>query len=297
MNVAVREIDAQGNASPVVRGTVTIHDQTAPKLVSSIVDKDANALDLGFNEPLAAAVEAGEYMVQPPVKISKISRSPDGQKITIAFGAPLTPGTAYTVALKGIKDASPQANVMPPQAVPFNADNIVYALPAAELPREATSRPVFGLPVSKGDHWTINLLVKPAGEQKNRVLLAGFGQTAELAGRGLADRYLALAADGIHFWDQGKDIDTYSPLDPGRWQMLTASYDGDSLSLYKDGELIGKTRVGFNADAEGTVGLGPVDPWEHQYSFQGSVRDLTVRRGALDDKEVKKLFEATKPPQ
>ena len=297
VNVAAREIDAQGHASPVVRGTVDIHDQTPPRVTSILVDRHVNALDLSFSEPLAPATEAGDYTIQPLVPIREVTLSPDQQNVTLAFGAPLTPGTAYTVTLHGIKDASPAGNAVEPVAQPFNADNTVYTLPAAELPKGAVTSKVSGLPVSQNDHWTMNLLVKPSAEVKHRVLLAGFGQTEVSSGLGITDRYLAVFPDGIHFWDQGKDITTDSPLDTGRWQMLTAIYDGDSLSFYKDGEPIGNTRIHFSGDAEGIVSVGPADPWEHQHTFEGSIRDFSIRRGALNKGEVKKLFEAAKFPQ
>ena len=78
--------------------------------------------------------------------------------------------------------------------------------------------------------------------------------------------------------------------------MLTVTYNGDSVSLYKDGELIGKQRIGFGADADPilTVGrdrsVGPRAP-----RLRAGVKNFTIRRGALDDQEVKKLFEDNPP--
>ena len=65
---------------------------------------------------------------------------------------------------------------------------------------------------------------------------------------------------------------TNSPLDLGRWQMLTATYDGDSLTIYKDASPIMKKRMGFAADGEPTVSIGTPDPWDHQRAFRVASR-------------------------
>jgi alpha-mannosidase len=296
--IAARQIDAGGKAGPIARGQVNIHDTTPPQVVNVLTDK-ANALVLDFSEPLASATAtaAGNYTIQPAVSVSKITLSPDGLRITLAFGAPLTPGTAYTIALHGIKDNSPAGNAIQPVTKPFNAENIVYKLASAELPGEAVTSQVFGLPVLKREPWTMNLLLKTDAKPKDRVILAGFGQPNDEKGAGAAARYLAVFPEDIEFWCGGKNLKTNSPIDLGRWQMLTATYDGDSLALYKDGEPIGKERIGFGMDAGGSVSVGPIDPWDHQRSFAGSVKDFTIRRGALGEKEVKQLFEQNKPAQ
>ena len=83
---------------------------------------------------------------------------------------------------------------------------------------------------------------------------------------------------------------TNSPLDLGRWQMLTATLQRRQPTLYKDGERIGKERVGLPRTRTG-VSVGATDPWTHQHAFAGSVKNFTIRRGALNDGEVKKLFD------
>jgi hypothetical protein len=79
--------------------------------------------------------------------------------------------------------------------------------------------------------------------------------------------------------------------------MLTATYDGTTLTLYKDGETITKKDLRFAAKARGEVGVGPLDPWVHQHQFHGGVRNFTIQRVALTDDEVRKLCDETKPGQ
>ena len=294
VHLAVRQIAADGRASAVVRGSVQIKDTTPPRVTSVLTGK-GNTLKLKFSEPLnrALAADVVNYTFEPAIAVSKIDPSTDGAAVNVTFGVPLVAGTAYTVALHGITDASPAANALAPVKEPFNADNIVYTLRSAELPGGAVTAPVLGLPALARDHWTMNLFVKTDAKPADRLILAGFGKPEN--GNGVSARYIALYPQDIEFWLGASDLKTNSPLDLGRWQMVTATYNGDTLALYKDGEPIGKTRVGLTADADASVSVGGPDPWTKTNRFTGSIHDFTIRRGALSEDEVKKLFEQTKP--
>ena len=297
VHIAVRQIDASGNPGPIAREVVTIHDQTPPRLVSVLTDQKLNALDLAFSKPLAPATasDPGNYTIQPPVAINKISPTQDGQNVVITFDARLIPGIAYTVTLQGIRDSSPQANPMEPASRTFNAGNIVYSLASVELPAGVTAS-VPDLPAGKADSWTMNLFVKATAKPADKTIIAGFGQNSDGPDAGGA-RYFAVFPDGIRFWSSGRDVITNSPLDLGRWQMLTATYDGKTLAIYKDGQPIMQKEVEFAADSEASVSVGTADPWDHQRRFQGRIRNFTIRRGTLNGDEVKQLFEAAKPDQ
>ena len=142
----------------------------------------------------------------------------------------------------------------------------------------------------------MNVLVKTGAKPAHRVLIAGFGQKSDPAA-GSASRYIEAAPDGIRFWGGAIELKTNSPLDLGRWQMLTVTYDGETLAIYKDGEPIGKERAGFASDAEGVVSAGPAGPWDQTSRFQGSIRDFTIRRGNMSQDEVKKFYDENKPSQ
>ena len=289
-NIAVRQIDANGWQGPVARGVIRIHDTIPPQLLSIVTEK-AHALTLSFSEPLNAATASDpkNYTILPPIAVDKITLSPDGTVATLVFASPLVSGIAYTIALHGLSDTSPAANEIVGITRPFNPDNIVYSLAAAKLPTEAVTTPVASLPVHKKDKWTMNLFVMADARPTHREILAGFGKPEDKSGAGT--RYLALFPEDVEFWHGGKNVKTNSPLDLGRWQMLTVTYDGDSIALYKDGEPIGKERAGLGSDADSIVSVGSSDPWDHQHAFEGSIRDFTIRRGALGDKEVKALFD------
>ncbi len=291
VNIAVRQIDTGGRQGPITRGMINIHDTNPPQLLSAFTDK-AKSLILAFSEPLdnATASDAKNYTIQPPAPVTTVSLSPDGMTATLVFDSPLISGTSYTVALHGIKDTAPAANQMVPVTKPFKADNIIYSLAAAKLPAETVTKPVSDLPVHQKDAWTMNVFVRAEAKPEQRVILVGFGKAEDKTSVAAGARYLAVYPDGIEFWHGGKNVKTNSPLDVGRWQMLTVTFNGDNVALYKDGESIGKAHARFGADADPIISVGATDPWEHQHAFEGSIKNFTLRRGALSEKEVKALF-------
>lgn len=293
--VSARQIRPDGGLGPVTEGVVTVDDHTPPRLLDLRASSSENALQLRFSEPVTAATaaDASNYSVTPALAISRAVPSEDGTGVTLTLTQPLDSDVSYTLSVRGVRDRSPQANLIVAAAQPFNAGNIIYRLPEATLPAGAVEARPAGLPINPADGWTMNILVRAEAKPKGKLLLAGFGQTAADGESAGASRYFAVFPDGIRFWYEGGDFRTNSPLDLGRWQMLTATYDGQRLTLYKDAAPIAQREQTFNAQAEALVSVGANDPWDHRRRFAGAVRSFTVRRGALSAAEVKALFEAT----
>ena len=298
LNLAVAQIDQNGNVGPITRGIVEVHDQSPPALVNALTRNDANTLDLTFSKPLDAstAADAKNYTVQPALAISSASPSADGRNVTLTFATPIPAGTEYTLSVSGIKDQTTAGNVIESTTRRFNAENIVYILKAASLPAQAIKTRVSGLPLKQEDTWTMNVLVKPSLAPENRTVIAGFGRETDNSSEGTS-RYFAVFDDGIRFWAASRDVASSSPLEVGRWQMLTATYNGSTLTLYKDGDPIAKKDVALSTDPDTLVSIGKPDPWDHQRSFHGDVQEFTIRRGSLTEAEVRQLFEKTKPNQ
>lgn len=297
VNLAVRQIEVGGTAGPVARAVVTVHDQEPPRLLDAVAGKPGNTLELTFSEPLtpATAEDVRNYTFQPALALARAVPSADGHRVALTFAGPLAPGTAYTLALSGLKDTSPGGNTIRPVTQPFNARNIVYTFNAPQLPAGGVKTSVIALPLLKTDHWTMNALVKADRPPDGPVIIAGFGQDKDPVA-GSSSRYFAVHRDGIRFWlATDGDVKTNSPLDLGRWQMLTATYDGDTLAIYKDAAPIMKKRISMHADSEPNVSVGTVDPWDHQRVFPGSVQNFTIRRGALNESEIRQLLTETRP--
>jgi alpha-mannosidase len=261
-----------------------------------LTGKDSSSLDLNFSKPLdpATAALATSYSIQPALAVSKITLSADGRSVTLTFASAIPAGTDFTVSLSGIKDKSANANLIVPTSLPFNAENIAYTLKSAELPAQNAKVQVAGLPLQKNDAWTINLWIKPAKENSNRAIIAGFGSIGDFRNGGTG-RYFGVFDSNISFGVGRRGVRTGSPLESDRWQMLTATYDGKTIAVYKDGDPIGNRDVELNNDTDSSVSVGLVNTNARMGSFNGAVQTLTVRRGALDDAGVKQLFATTKP--
>jgi len=296
VKVAVAQIDEHGQRGPIIRGDIEIHDNTPPTLNSLLAEKNMNALHLTFSKALdpATAVDPQNYVVEPALAISQVTPSPDGREVTVTFAKPIPAGTDFTLKVSGLKDRSANGNMIAPTALPFDAQNIAYAFKSAQLPTKGLKSKVAGLPLSKNDAWTMNVLVKPDRAPEDRIIIAGFGLDEDNSDGGTS-RYFAVMDNGLRFWSANRDVVTRSPLEVGRWQMLTATYNGRTLTLYKDGASIGRKDVELSDDASSFVNIGTPDPWEHERSFHGAIQSFTIRRGALTPAEVKELFAKTKP--
>jgi alpha-mannosidase len=298
VKLAVAQVDSNGKIGPVVRGVIEISDLTPPALTSVLAENNLNTLSLVFSKPVdpVAAVAARNYVIQPALAISKVTQSTDGRNVTLTFAAPIPAGTGYTLTVNGIKDTSPNHNTLTSTTQPFNAENVAYSLKAAQLPAQNVKAQVAGLPLQKNDSWTINLLVKPSQMPESRTIIGGFGQASDKLLEG-ASRYIAIFDDSIHFWSANRDVRTQSPIEVGRWQMITATYNGRTLTLYKDGNPIGQRDIELSDDTEAFVNIGTTDPWDHLRSFHGDVQSVTIRRVALAAAQVRELFANTKPTQ
>jgi alpha-mannosidase len=100
----------------------------------------------------------------------------------------------------------------------------------------------------------------------------------------------------VHFWSHNRDVSSRTRLDLDRWQMLTATYDGTTLRVYKDGQKIGERSIQLSDD-QNAVWIAPKDPWEQKRQFEGDLRDLTIWGYALPDEAVQSLFagDSSKP--
>jgi alpha-mannosidase len=143
-----------------------------------------------------------------------------------------------------------------------------------------------GLPVKGKDSWTINMFVKADQQPPNRTVLAGFGRCED--GADGAARYLCKFPGGIHFWSRLRDVPTGTQLALGDWQMITAAYDGTTLRVYRNAQLIGERAVSLTDD-QNVIQLMPKDPWEQKRQFEGQIRRFTVWSGALSETALQSL--------
>jgi len=296
VNLAVAQIDGSGKVGPIVRGVVTVHDHEPPQWIKVLARDNSNAIELTFSKPVdpAAATDAKNYSIQPALPIGQITQSADRRKVEITFASAIPVGIDYTVNVSGIKDQTPYKNVILPASKVFNAQNVAYSLKAAALPEQSFTKQVAGLPLKQDDAWTMNILVKPSQQPDSRTTIAGFGANKDNSAGGTS-RYFAVFDDGIRFWSANRDVTTDSPLVINQWQMLTATYDGKTLNLYKDGYAIGQRDIELSDERDADVNIGKPDPWDHRRIFRGEVRDFSIRREALSRDQIKELYKKLKP--
>ena len=122
----------------------------------------------------------------------------------------------------------------------------------------------------------------------DQTILAGFGSTdRERSGLG---RYIARFPHGMHFWSDNRDVSSRVEFDLKRWQMVTATYDGHVLRLYKNAELISSRQITLEDDRS-IVSIAPIDPWNERNRFDGQLRDLTIWDRAMSPDELMGLFQ------
>ena len=73
--------------------------------------------------------------------------------------------------------------------------------------------------------------------------------------------------------------------------MLTATFDGATIRLYKNGEKIAE-EADILSDDRAQVEVMPLDAWDRKRVFNGDVRDMTIWNEALPEAAVKRLWEA-----
>ncbi len=296
-------VGADGKSGKVSSLDVKVNDTTAPTLLRTETCFGSRRVIFTFSEPLDPSVVAREnwsglWIVgttsgfQDDV-IRSIALSPDGRSVLLDLGSPLTVEVPCQISAAAIVDRAVKPNrlkleqLLRVRGPLYTLESFVPGSPTIEV------KDVVGLPVKGSQPWTMNCFVKMDKQPENRTLIAGFGRTAKTTGGD--GRYLAKFSGGAHFWSHHGDLSSKSPLEVGKWQMLTATFDGKTVRLYKDGALIGENE-GELVDDENVVRVAPLDPWEKERRFEGEIRAFTIWDSALSEDALKSLHDEAKLP-
>lgn len=289
------EIDAHGRTGPVSVARLDIDDTTPPRVQSAGALQGLAQATVRFSEAVqrASAEKPGSYAFAPALGVKSATLDRDGRSVALTLDRPLRAGETAQLTVSGVRDTSPAGNAVRARPLEVAAGGLVFTSPAlpAGTPR---TFPVAGLPTGARDPWTINLFCRLDRQPGNRTVIAGFGRVRD--GQGGTGRYLSKFANGIHFWSANQDVETTTPLDLGQWQMLSASYDGHTLRVFKNAEQIGEGQRDLADDDHANVHVAPPDPWERERIFAGDVRDMTVWKQALSPDALKSLWAAGKAP-
>jgi alpha-mannosidase len=279
-----REIDADGRpAGPETSAYFDVRDITPPAVTSVVGIAPLPTLEVTFSESVARqdAESASNYRLEPNDDgVRAAILSGDGRHVTLTLTAPLS-DLAYHLTVSNVRDLSPTANRIVPAPVPVAIARPVFQIDSFVCDGRSLEKDLPALPMRANDPWTMSMLVRIPHQLEDRTVIAGFGAATDDTSPDGAGRYLSKFPSGIHFWARHADVDTRTRLDVNRWQMLVATYDGKTLSLYKDGKLIGGRDVDLVDDTEPIVRIAPLDPWEKRRRFVGEIREFTIWRGLL----------------
>ncbi len=281
-------IGADGKLSPIASASVDVADSTAPTFKRVAATYKSNLLTLEFSEPLgASASDVSNYALTPAIPVSKAELAADQKHVVLTLGQTPDLDKSYKIRVSGIQDVSPNANTLKDASLDFSVAGPVYTMDVVSPEMKGkTITDVKGLPVKAKDAWTMNMFVRPDKAIPNRTLIAGFGSMSDTAGRA---RYLAKFGGGAHFWSSNRDVTTKTQFETGRWQMVTVTFDGAVLRIYKDGKKIGEGSPSLTDD-ESSISFAPVDPWEHQRQFSGDIQQFTIWNAALGDEAMAALM-------
>ena len=210
---------------------------------------------------------------------------------------------AMTAARNALDDTRPAGLLYEPDPFPpvvertpmpvshLAPGSIVFRQPAGPGVDAATNASVLqvdvpDLPVEASSPWTINQFVFPTVPPAEAAVLGGFGDGTPFQGQ---QRFLTSLNDGIGFWDGLRKVNTGTPFDAGRWQMVTLTFDGKTLTIYKNGQAL--KSVPLSLDETGNeVRLGMGGKPRDWHPFAGKVAGLTIWNSALDAAAVRALL-------
>ena len=288
--VKARQFAADGTGGPVMARTVTVNDTTPPKVVLAQALSAGQDVRVAFSEPVtkSSAEDVGHYAVEPANKPTAAQLQADGRTVVLTLAEAARPGTKLTV--RGVQDVSAAGNAAAAVTVPVDVVRPVFQQATYAAADGPLAQRVAGLPVKATDPWTVNCLVKADRTPAGMVVLAGFGKCKD--GDSGLGRYLCVFGGSLHYWSCNQDVGTEQPFEAGKWQMVTATWDGKTLTMYQDGRSIGSGELAL-ADDEPTIRLAPPSPWGNRGGrFGGEVKDFAIWNVALPPRTVAGLWEA-----
>ncbi|MBI1335173.1 MAG: alpha-mannosidase [Armatimonadetes bacterium] len=284
--IKVAQINDNGTSGPVAEKRVEARDSVPPKLVTGTIIRSLGFVSMAFSEPInrSEGESVSSYQISG-AKIVAAKLSDDSRSVFLTLDRALADDARVTVSTK-VHDRVGNSST-----IEFNAG--AEMKPVFDLLEPVQSKTqTFDAPVPrKGtDSWTLNFWVKVDKQPEPRTVLAGFGRARD--GQSGTGRYIASFPRGLEFWAANQDVTSNVRLDLNRWQMLTATFDGTMLRLYKDGQKIGEGTPHLSDD-NGRVNVMPIDPWQQRRTLDGEIKDFTIWPVALPAEAIEKLQSRT----
>lgn len=286
--VRAAQIDGDGNTKSSIQATFEVDDQIEPKVESISAIHGLPMIRIELNEPVTKeqAQKIRNYSLGGRIKVTRAALSDDGRTIILTLNRAPRASDSIELKINGLHDRSDNENRVASGPYKIEVSRPAYSLGGFKG-NESQRFDVPNLPVAADDPWTLNLFCYMETRPATQTILAGFGAAdAENSGQG---RYIARFADGVHFWSDDRDVTSRVEFDLDQWQMITATYDGHTLRLYKNGELINSREIALQDD-QSVVNIAPIDPWNERNRFEGQLRDVTIWDRSMSPEEVLALL-------
>lgn len=288
--VKARLFNASGPAGGAVEAKFRVNDTTPPRVRNVVAFQWFSNVDIEFSEPLdkGSAEDPANYKIGGGLQVKSAALADDGRGVTLTLsGSPDLEKFALTVG--GVRDRSPAGNAVAEVHRTVSCARPIVTLAEAVLDGEgggASELPMNAdAPVAGGAAWTINVWLWVDEQPGDNTVIAGFG-----SGKGPTDtqRYLTKISRGLHFWGSNMEVPGDAALEVGKWQMLTATFDGNVLKLFKDGRELATQRTVLY-DAAPVAKVGPPTPWPNGHRLAGKIAGFAVWSQALSPGSVAAL--------
>jgi alpha-mannosidase len=275
------QFDESGKRGPLAVSKFDVKDSTAPSVTAVVATTFAPSIQIRFSEKLdpSSAVDPTHYSLSSGTTVQSASLSKDGCTVTLKLSGILSDNST-TLKIDHVKDISPAGNEAPiSTAISLLSPTFSTSEEQAFDGSKAgmVNRGVPGLPTKGDKPWTLNLFVYMDATPGELTPIAGFGDGEDRSG---AERFILKFRDAISFWGSNVDVKSTEAFDLHRWQMITMTYDGANVRIYKDGREIGSGAAAFS-DAENEVRLAPRPAWGEGHLFSGKIAGLTIWSEAL----------------
>lgn len=289
-------VDAAGAVGPASEGTIEVQDRTPPRVLAVVPAYGSKVVKVLFSEPVdPVTVRPQNFVMSPPIEVKGAKIASGGREVMVELASPPQVNTKYAFNVAMVGDLAPTSNFMDISTKELLVRGPAYELAEVKPEQMGTKIEAPNLPVRAGQPFTLNMFVKADKQPENRTVIAGFGRCDGTGEAGGGGRYMTKFASGLEFWSHNRDVPASVPLDLGKWQMLTASYDGKVMRVYKDGKKVAEKPVDL-VDDQSVVCVAPMDPWEHKRKFEGQIRGLTIWGEAMGDEAIASLKDAVKLP-